>query len=722
MGSKMVAKYLSFCLLVLFISDLSASGSQSLLILQNENYKIQVNPANGAITSFVIKKIDNDLIGEKRLQANFRICLPLEDYLCNYIEGTDQSPSKIDSDANSITIRFTGMSSPKGKFPIDLSYTITLAGDEVLFHSKLTNNCKEQISEFWFPRLGGWTNFANDKNAVLQTPSYTNMVYDSLFNGFPLANWTLGSGAAETYTSYPGKFLSMPWQEIYFSKNLGLYLGYHDDIFRYSTWHFYLYPHISGTEKAWLSKEQAKGEPVGLVFSHVRYPFISNGESLDSGVFIFRVHDGDWHTGSKLYRKWFTDRWPVDKSDRWLRKQSSWFTTIAYQPEDRLVADYNLFDRWCKEAQDLAGINCYEMCGWHKGGIEREYPDYVPEEKLGGETGFKNLMRSIDSRNSKFLAFVNYNVLDENTEWFKKELYKCVHQDQFGKTPNAMAWGESTLLARSGASVRRHLLGSIVPPLEKILEDRFTRLAKNGAHGIQLDKLINSRAPWLDFNPMNKYKPDVALCQGLVESIERVWQSCRRIDPNFAFAGEACQDRLIPYIDVYYRNSQKFDISPLRYVFPEWTSCAHVSYSQNFDAVNGAVLTGSVICYEPDWYQSSAANPRYAELSAYIKEVGRIREELKDLIFLGNYYDNQDAVIKSASKDLLFKVHGSKNPDRRAIVVINNSDNESEYNWKFLHRDVKEAKLYSPFESPRIVSVDEEIKIKPAVLHILVEQ
>lgn len=698
--------------------------AQSPAKIENDNFKIEVNPANGAITSFFIKKANCELIGEKRLQANFRICLPLKDYLCNYIEGEKQSPASIKTDTNSITVKFSGMSSPKGKYPIDLAYTITLAGDNVRFHSKLTNNCKEQISEFWFPRIGGWTNFCDDPNAVLQFPSSTNMIIENIFSDFPITEWTLSSGPAEKYKSYPGKLLPMPWEEIYSSKNFGLYLGYHDDIFRYSTWHYYLYPNVSGNEKAWLTKEQAKGEPVGLVFSHVRYPFIANGETLDSGDFIIRIHEGDWHTGSKFYRKWFTDRWPVDKSDHWLRKQSSWFTAIGYQPEDKIVCDYNLFDKWCKEAQDLAGINCYEMCGWSKGGIERNYPDYVPEDKLGGEKGFRAMTKDINARNSKILAFVNYNVLDENTDWFKKELHKYVAQDQFGKTPNAMCWGESTLLARSGASVRRHLLGSVVPPLEKILEDRYCQIAKNGANGVQIDKLVSSRCPWLDFNPLNTEKPDVAECEGLAKSIERVWKKCRQIDPNFCFASEAQQDRLIPYIDVFYRSAEKFDICPLRYVFPEWTACVHVAYSQDYASVNGAVMTGAVICYEPDWYQSSPANPQYAELNKYIKEVGRIRNELTNLIFTADYYDNQDAQVSALSdaKGLMFKVHGNAQTGQHAIVVINHSQNEISYNWKFTHRDVKDAILYAPFEKRKLVNINDPVKIKPTGLQILVEQ
>ncbi len=701
-----------------------AAGAEVPIVLENDHFSLAIDPASGAILSFVIKKNNGEMIGEKRLKANFRICLPLQDYQANYIEGMEQKPVAVFKTDNVVTVQFQGMNSPKGEFPIDLTYTIALEGDQVRFKSKLTNHCKEAISEFWFPRLGGWTNFGDDRNSSMAVPGYNCPFIGnvSLFNGFP-GSRSFGTDAAEWSVNYPG--IQMPWLDLYSAKSdTGLYLGYHDDIYRLSTWHFNLYPTTSGRSPAWLKPEQIGGDPIGLVFSHVRYPFIQNGETLDSGDFIIRVHQGDWHKGSLLYRKWFTDRWPIDKSDRWLRKKSAWFTSIIYQPEDKIVADYNLYGQWCREAFDQAGIDCFELIGWDSGGLERNYPDYTPEEKLGGKNGFKKLLKDIDESGGRCLVFVNYNILDQNTDWYRRELYSYTHQDQFGKTPNWMGWGESTLMARTQLSVRRHVLASVVPPMEKILEDHYLQIARDGAHGLQIDKLVVGSA--LDFNPLNKLKPDVALCEGLVQSVARVWQKCRQIDPDFCFAAECSEDRFIPYIDVFYRSAGGTDISPLRYVFPEWTSATHIGGGLfEFNGVNGAVLTGAVICVEPQCYQGSLGHPHYQELARYIKEVERIRQELADIIFLGRYYDYLDAQINLVNGarpgDLVFKTHGHYQTDRRAIVVANLSGQPYQYQWEFGHRDVKKAQLYAPFEPVREALKGSPLEIKPEGLHILVE-
>ena len=84
--------------------------------------------------------------------------------------------------------------------------------------------------------------------------------------------------------------------------------------------------------------------------------------------------------------------------------------------------------------------------------------------------------------------------------------------------------------------------------------------------------------------------------------------------------------------------------------FPEWTSCQHISAPRDFKGVNGAVLTGSVICVEPDSYQGSLKQPIYRDLANYIKEVERIRKALAEDIFLGKYYDDQFAKIQEYNK------------------------------------------------------------------------
>jgi hypothetical protein len=692
--------------------------------MENEHFSLSLDPASGALSSLIVKRNQTDLIGEKRLRANFRICLPLPDYQCNYIEGSAHKPVKVSRDGQAFNVGFSGLRSEKGEYALDLSYTITLADDEVRFRARLANKTDHPVSEFWFPRIGGWTGFGG-RDALLALPGYQSCGHDvSLFRRFP-GGRGLGDEAAAFSQDYPG--MVMPWWEIFdAAHDSGLYLGYHDKTFRYSTFHTYLFPDAAGGTDAWLTPEQAAGAPVGLVFSHVRYPFIKSGEVFDTGEFIIRAHQGDWHQGSLFYRKWFLEHFPFDKSGSWLRRQSSWFSSIIYQPEDRIVADYKTYDQWAKDAEEY-GIKCHELIGWNKGGLERDYPEYYPEPKLGGWEGYRALLGSIKSRGTRCLTFVNYNILDSAGEEYKRDLKAYTRQDQFGTTPNWMAWGESTLLARDGLSVHRHVLGSVVPPLQDLLEKRFLQLVEAGADGFQIDKIVAGSLP--DWNPLNTRKPDEALCEGLVEGIGRILAKCQKVNPEFRLASEAGLDRMIPYVDVYYRATTGCTISPLRYVFPEWTAVQHVSMPRDFRGINGAVLTGAVICVEPKAYQGTLADPLFRDLARYVREIERIRQELASFIFLGSFYDNQGAIVAAAEgqpgkplpPDVVFAVHGQSDSKRRAIVVVNSSDAVRKYEWKFTHRKVEAAKLYIPFEPVKDVASGDPLEINGPGLHILIE-
>ena len=542
----------------------------------------------------------------------------------------------------------------------------------------------------------------------------------AIFDRFP-GERALGSDAAEFSSDYPR--MVMPWWNLYDeASKTGLYLGYHDKTFRYSTWHTYLFPDVSGLpDSNWMKPEEASGAPIGMVFSHVRYPFIGPNETYETGEFVLRAHEGDWHQGSLFYRNWFLKNFPFDKSRSWLRKQSAWFSSIVYQPEDRIVADFATYDKWCQEAERY-GIRCHELIGWHRGGLERNYPEYVPEEKLGGRPAFQKTLKSIRSRGSRCLAFVNYNIVDGASRHYKT-LKPYLQVDQFGQSRNSMAWGESTLLARKGFSVRRHLLTSIVPPVEKLLEDYFVDIARDGADGLQIDKVVACTT--LDFNPRNTRKPDEALCEGLVEGIAQSLAKCRAINPEFQIASEAHADRFIPYVDVYYRAADNRGISPLRYVFPEWTSTLHVTMPRDFLGINMAVLTGAVICVEPELYQNSLAAPQYRELAAYIREIERIRHELADVLFLGDYFDDQLAVVSEPGlaklTDLRFAVHGDRKTKRKAIVVVNRARAARRYSWRWLAAGSSRLTLIEPFQAPREAFMGTELELHPMGMHILVE-
>jgi hypothetical protein len=241
-----------------------------------------------------------------------------------------------------------------------------------------------------------------------------------------------------------------------------------------------------------------------------------------------------------------------------------------------------------------------------------------------------------------------------------------------------------------------------------------------------MDKVCVGAA--LDFNPLNTLKPDVALCEGLVQAIDRLIKACREVNPDFHSASEFGYDRLIPYYDVGYRNSGGNEISTLKYVFPEWTSCSHISAPRDFRGINGAVLTGSVLCIEPGSYQGSLDQPIYKDLAGYIKEINRIRAELAEYIFTGDYFDDQGAKIVAEGSEnlpatgLAFKVHGNHTNGKQAIIVVNGSQESHRYNWAFTGRKVGEVVLYSPFEESRTLKEGEPVEIKGEGLQILIEK
>jgi hypothetical protein len=248
------------------------------------------------------------------------------------------------------------------------------------------------------------------------------------------------------------------------------------------------------------------------------------------------------------------------------------------------------------------------------------------------------------------------------------------------------------------------------------------QLARDGADGFQIDKTVASRG--LDFNPLNSRRPDEALQQGLVDAIAATYEKCRRVNPEFRLASEHNQDRLIPYVDVAYRACAGYQISPLRYVFPEWTSVQHITSPGDFRGVNGAVVTGAVICVEPRNYQGSLADPLYREMGEYIREVERIRGELADVIFLGRWLDDQGAEIadetgSGTARALHFAVHADAAGRRRALVVANDADSPRVYTWRFSPGGLKEVTLHAPFEQARAAASGERLRIPAAGLHIL---
>lgn len=698
------------------------------LSIENSHYKVTVGEA-GCIASIRVKAWQEDLIKEPRLANNFKISLPVDGRMDHYIVGSEQQIDVVRKSDSTLVLHCDSLRSELGEFAIEADFFIDLIGNRLRFTYEIRNGTPHPLAEIWYPMIGGMTGVGERLDTEFVAPGYTGEIRHNVFQHFVggyFAGGYLGTEDAVQEFGYPG--LPMPWLSIYNPKrNIALYVAEHNEIQRRMSFVFEMTPSIRpytrGTDR-WPAPDEVDDDaPVGVTMSKVAYPHTKQA-SFTSGQFVLQAHDGDWHRSAKLYRDWFMDKFPFDKSDSWLRKEQAWFTSIIYQPEDRLIATHREYADWMKDAADI-GITTGELIGWDKGGLERGYPEYVPEDKLGGWEGYRDVLKGVHEAGAKLLTFVNYQILDSCTDWYKEELHKYRRMDSFGQTENWMGWGESTLKARVDLDVRRHVPVSVsVPGFSDMLDPYLTKLVEEGSDGLQIDKVCVQGK--LDFNPHHDRDPDLPMCEDLVRAIGNLYDKCVRINPNFCMASEASTDRFIPYADVFYRAATADSISTLRYVFPEWTSCVHISSPFDYISVNGAMMLGAVLVVEPFNYTRPVSHPAFRRMAGYIGESLRLRKQYMDRIFLADYLDKLDAEVEpvqaESADDLSYRVHARHSDGKRAIVVVNASREPIVYRYRFTHKDVSAAVLARPFSAEQAVGGAGELTLEGERWHVILEQ
>ncbi|MDD5705504.1 MAG: DUF6259 domain-containing protein [Kiritimatiellae bacterium] len=738
------------------------ADKRSVKSIENSTFRLDIDTQTGALVSLVVKPIGEDMLGEKRLASIFDLRLQHSDYECDYT--TTNRPATIRVGGTSAEMEFDGIHTERGEFSVALNIGIELDGSAIRFRSRLTNRETIPVAEFWFPRLGGITRFGNLADTECFWPTYSGQHYSKHLSRFP-TGMSLGDRIPESFMTFSKPpWLAMPWFDLYNRRyNKGLYFGYHDPIYRIHGNHFAYHPAPGPNTPGinWPTPEMLGADvPIGVVYSHVRFPYVAQddpkaGSCFESGEFVIQFHEGDWHNAAPIYRSWWERHFTTPEKPTWLRQRTAWFCAMLLQPEDRVNTDYRGVVQWAKDAKEF-GIDTVEISGWDKGGQDRDYPHYVPDERLGGEKGFKWMLKQLAEDGIDPVIFVNYNTMNCETDWFRKELKRYMRMDEFGQSENWMHWGQSTIQARHGLSVRRQLwASSSIPAFNEIIARYFTRLAEWGVKALQLDK-TGAAEQLLDFNPLSTRPADTCMAEGTVRSCEWLLQKCREIQPDFVFASEAVADRYMPFMDVFYRGAYAPPSRPcMRYVFPEWTSCLHVSSPFDFSGVNAAVRFGYVIAVEPSSYKASPKHPFYRKLMDYIREINRMREQLKEDIFYARWLDDRDAqlvwngriignrdgagthagnvpaggiaLLASELPDatneapLAFSVHERFSDGRRSMVVVNSGDSPQRYQWCFTHAPVREATLYAPFEPIRTVAVTEELVLEPGRLHVLLE-
>ena len=655
--------------------------------LDSALYVVEVDPVSGVIRRIYDKAGDVELITEPRLAGNFQLLTLTAGREKDRISGNDQTLTSFDQEDDTLRLTWDGplVGESGASYEIAVEMQITFVNSQIEFRLHFDNRTPRTVSEVWYPIVGGISGMGDRADTRSTLPETQNRL-----------DWYLATaidddernaeGVSEIKRNYgyderaaPNSHgTGTPWVDIYNVKTeRALYFASHDTICRAQALRFEKRPGIApdgGPDPS---------SPIGYMHS-IYYPYVRPNETFDGPPVVFRFHEGDWHEGAKIFYKWFASQFKIrDPREDWLRQEMAYQSAMFMFPEaEQIHWRFSDIPRWAKGAKDH-GVNAVHVAGWMEGGHYADQPTYRPDPRLGTWEELAEAIRQCHQMGVKVIFFVNMFPLCMDLDWYDQELYKYRAINEHGEWYRDQCAGCGTVYGRlitarvNPWKLGRHRMttnGSIgIPQFRELLVSQYKKLAEVGADGLHVDQFGSYG---FDFNPLLELSPDSAVAEGLLKCMQETLQACREVNPDFSVSMESGGwDRALEHGNVVWAWIPNFArdhyvSNIMKYTFPEWVDSCAIFQPYDYNVVNNAVRYGFYLHIAFRNWTSHMGDELYKPLSSYIKEVQRIREELKETIYMGEYLDNLEADVE-VSEDMRYGVHRNTESGQRAVVAIN---------------------------------------------------
>ena len=224
-------------------------------------------------------------------------------------------------------------------------------------------------------------------------------------------------------TRYPGSEAAMNFFELN-SGSEGLYFGNHDESFQCTC-------HLIEDEK-----------PGKLNLGMVKLPFLGAGNQVTYENFVISAHTGSWHKGADKYRAWANKWFKFREHPESVRQMLGWQRIIMRSQYGENFYTFADMDKLCEEGK-AAGIDTLFMFGWHAGGHDNDYPNYVVSPSLGGKEMLIKGIEEFHKRNCKVILYSNGQLIDHNSDFYRYGNGKNVATKDPRGNEHIQTWGFS---------------------------------------------------------------------------------------------------------------------------------------------------------------------------------------------------------------------------------------------------------------------------------------
>lgn len=369
--------------------------------------------------------------------------------------------------------------------------------------------------------------------------------------------------------AYPSMNGSMPWYTIT-TPSHGVYLGVHDP--------------QRGAKEFKLSYEKEES----AFSTSITFPVYNSDFTVPPVV--LNIYKGEWYSAATYYRQWFDRHFDLPNTPEWLRLNAGLMLFIFKQQNGDLMWKYNDIDKLC-DIGDKLNIKLIGIWGRGPGGHDALYPNYMPDQAMGGTNELKRAIKRAQERGFKVIVYTNGTIIDVATDYYKYNGVETVVLTERG-TPLV----DNYVKHKHATPVNF----AITSPASSLWRQTMVRLAKDaydlGVDAFYVDQ-VGVRPPHLDFNKLLDHKlPQEAYTTYRYKLLDELNTYMKQLHPNYGLMTEGTLDAILPDVDIIHNVASMGPNSfpdMFRFTFPEslvlqLNSTPALSRTAiNFDMING---------------------------------------------------------------------------------------------------------------------------------------
>lgn len=461
---------------------------------------------------------------------------------------------------NEIILSCTQFKEGNRIIPIRAQFRIYTHQDAFCFSAALDNPAEEWLlRELTFPILTELK--VKDNQAKVYWPSGLGQRFDQPAN-FGRKSFDYPSGRA-----------SMQWFSINTPSGQGLYLASHD---------------------ATRSKKQfelAFSKENNAFNTSLTFPLYQNNCSTPE--VLLNLYPGQWYEAAKRYRNWYDSQFKIPQIPTWVKQESGWLLAILKQQNGYVMWKYHELDQLCDIAEKN-GFKTIGLFGWANGGHDYLYPNYIPDDLLGGRRALSAAIARAHQRGFKIVLYANGTLIDAGTEYYRYNGNETIslREDKSAYTSSIRKYNSASPVVFVEAAYSSKLW-------RKTMLDLALQAHELGADGILYDQ-VGVKSALMNFSKIQDHTlPQEAGTTYRYLMMHEIRATLKKLNPEFVVMTEGVNDGVFTDIDYFhgwgdgtYPDANVFP-SLFKYTFPELVKTQRHSspmlprYHANFATITG---------------------------------------------------------------------------------------------------------------------------------------